>query len=148
MKLPPIPSNINDGMYGIHTRKSFIEDMEIINNQVFCLDKPINDKNGKPVFVDGETFRALSFGFFADKNYAYGLTDIQKSHSITLALTRFSMDIDSFETINMEYARDKYNTYYCDGAIKMEGTDYTIMNKDVALGKLNEVKEMSPTNSW
>lgn len=148
MNLPPIPKNVNAGMFSIHMRSSFISELKIVANQVVYQDIVIKDKKGITVQVDGESFRAISFGFFADKNQVYGLTQIIKSHSTTLALTPFQLDIASFEVINLDYAKDKNNTYFADGAIVMKGINYEVLNKKTPHGKLNVIQPFTETELW
>ena len=148
MKLPPIPKNVNAGMFSIHMRSYFISELKIIDNQVVYQDIFIKDKKGNTVLVDEKSFRAISFGFFADKNQVFGLTQIIKSHSTTIALTPLQLDIDSFEVINLDYAKDKNNTYFADGAVVMKGTNYSILDKQTPRGTLNIIQLATATEIW
>ena len=148
MFLPTIPPNVNAGMFSISVRSYLIRNMSILNNQVYYQNNPINDKKGSKVLVDAATFKALSFGFFADKNRAYGLTHIIKSHSATICLTPFHLDIDSFEVINLDYAKDNFNTYFADGGKIIRGTDYLILKNFTPREALNTVEKLSETEIW
>lgn len=148
MQLPSIPSDVNAAMFSIAVRSYLIKNMDILNNQLYYQGKPINDKKGNIVIVDSSSFRALSFGFFADKNQAYGLTHIIKSNSTTICLTPVKLDVASFEVINLDYAKDKNYTYFADGAKKIQGTDYTVLSKTTPLGQLNVIEKLSETKIW
>jgi hypothetical protein len=148
MLLPPIPSNVNAGMFSIAVRSHLLQKMEVLNRQVCYQGNPIGDKKGNIVSVDNASFKALSFGFFADKTRAYGLTHIIKSNSTTICLTPFHLDVNSFEVINLDYAKDKNYTYFADGAKSIKGTDYTVLTKTTPLGQLNTIEKQTQTEIW
>lgn len=148
MELPVLPSTINSGMFTIYARSFLIKNLSVQNNQVYYQGEPLKDKKKNKVEVDNNTFRALSYGFFADKNRGYGLTHIIKSNSTTICLTPFKIDINSFEVINLDYAKDKANTYFADGARIIKGTNYTPLKIGTARATLNQIENLSETEIW
>ena len=148
MNVPPIPVEVNSKIERLGVRSYFFNNLMIIDNQVVYQDEIIKDKKGNAILVDANSFMAISSGFFADKNRGYGLTYILRSNSLTLALTPFEFDYDSFKALNEDYAQDKNNTYYADGAIILKGTNYKIVDKETPYGTLNIIETVSFIKMW
>ncbi len=121
MEIPKTANDIQPGRFDTY----IYQFIEIKQNQVLYREKPITDKNRKPLPLDAPSFKALCTGYFVDKNGVYGLTNIVKSHSEKFYLTPIqNVDIASFTPINLYYAKDKSNTYFADNGKVIKGTDF------------------------
>ena len=87
------------------------------NNQVLLDGAPINNRKKEPLELDAQTFRCIGVGFFADTNGVYGLSYIRRSASDRIYLTKIRghVDLESFESVSLYYAKDKERHYYARG---------------------------------
>ncbi len=130
---PKTPSNVSISYFN-----TFIYDLiEIKKTEVLYRGKAITTKKKNILPIDPSTFKALSFGFFADRNYIYGLTLSVRKNSEDFYLTPIpQLDRASFKTLNLYYATDKNNTYFADGGKLIKGIDYKPLDKKIPEEKL------------
>lgn len=147
------PDNILTGLYGIYTRRLFIEKILRADGDICINGLPIMDKSKNPLAIDVDTFSCISYGFFKDKNAVYGLTYISSKNSEQYYFTVLKdADPDSFEPISMLYGKDKnryyYYYYYAEDAKVIAETDLMPLSGYTTEHQDKEFPDLKATYTW
>jgi len=143
MQLPISAFPKNQIGYGLNAQ--LIATISVENNQLIehwyrdKAGKPalqaIGLKNQQPLVVDPNNCEWLSQTFFRNQDKLYGFSHIVKSGSTKLFLSEIKaeVDFDSFESVSLNFAKDKYRYYYGPGGKIIKEASLEIFNDQLYL---------------
>lgn len=147
MQIPDnsFPHTIKLGIYGISDIRRVTEQITQIGHQIIYQGSLLVDKTKAPLPIHTETFRCLGYHFFADKDNMYGMTYYKSELYFTLIP---NVDFETFEIINMHYAKDKNLSYYASGGKILKEQDLMPLTAYTNIYQKEHYPELEQTYTW
>ena len=108
---------------------------------VYFDGEPLRNREGKPLDADPASFKAVGGRWLADRHYVYGQGVYGVKCTFYWYVVR-DADIETFEALNLRYARDKDRAYYIiDKTIRTKSVDAFRIVPDVRMNYPNGTRD-------